>query len=105
MLSEISFYFFILQNSGYIDFCIISLSFQAAFLSALAGIEVAKAAACAAVTTLCEADYETSRLSLGSRAWNARQHGVLLVKNSAQAKCSISLLHMDPNLSWDFLKY
>ncbi|VVA23186.1 PREDICTED: SWI/SNF [Prunus dulcis] len=49
---------------------------QAAFLSALAGIEVAKAAACAAVTTLCEADYETSRLSLGSRAWNARQHEV-----------------------------
>ncbi|CAB4278838.1 unnamed protein product [Prunus armeniaca] len=49
---------------------------QAAFLSALDGVEVAKAAAWAAVTTLCEADYETSRLSLGSQAWNARQHEV-----------------------------
>ncbi|PQM34846.1 SWI/SNF complex subunit SWI3B [Prunus yedoensis var. nudiflora] len=47
---------------------------QAAFLSALAGVEVAKAAACAAITTLGEADYETSRLSLGSWACNTRHH-------------------------------
>ncbi|XP_016648338.1 PREDICTED: SWI/SNF complex subunit SWI3B-like [Prunus mume] len=47
---------------------------QTAFLSALAGVKVAEAAACAAVTTLCEADYETSRMSAGFRASNARQH-------------------------------
>ncbi|XP_062013491.1 SWI/SNF complex subunit SWI3B [Rosa rugosa] len=40
---------------------------QTAFLSALAGVKAAEAAARAAVTTLCEADYETSRMSVGPR--------------------------------------
>lgn len=66
-----------MQN--YIDLSILFVLFQAAFLSALAGVEVAKADACALVTTLCEADYETSRLSLGPRPWNAGQHGTILV--------------------------
>ncbi|KAM1245779.1 hypothetical protein ACFX15_036297 [Malus domestica] len=47
---------------------------QAAFLSALAGVQVAEAAASAAVTALCEADYETSKMSVTSLASNARQH-------------------------------
>ncbi|KAL6200980.1 hypothetical protein ACLB2K_024695 [Fragaria x ananassa] len=38
---------------------------QTAFLSALVGVKAAEAAARAAVTTLCEADYETSRMSVG----------------------------------------
>ncbi|KAK9928481.1 hypothetical protein M0R45_025614 [Rubus argutus] len=61
---------------------------QAAFLSALASVEVAKAAPCAAVTPLlqlCKADYETCRMSLASQAWNAKWHGMLLVINSAQS--------------------
>lgn len=41
---------------------------QTAFLSALAGVRAAEAAAQAAVTTLCEADYETSRMSVGPLA-------------------------------------
>lgn len=41
---------------------------QTAFLSALAGVRAAEAAARAAVTTLCEADYETSRMSVGPLA-------------------------------------
>ncbi|KAM1123905.1 hypothetical protein COP2_005395 [Malus domestica] len=47
---------------------------QAAFLSALAGVQVAEAAASAAVTTLCAADYETSKMSVPSLASSARQH-------------------------------
>ncbi|KAF3446935.1 hypothetical protein FNV43_RR12115 [Rhamnella rubrinervis] len=54
---------------------------QAAFLSALAGAEVAENAARAAVTTLSQVDYRSSIGSFGPQARNARRHEADAVSN------------------------
>lgn len=56
-----------------ITFCNFS---QVAFLSALAGVDIAEVAAQAAVTTLSEVENGAGKGSLGSLARNTRQEGM-----------------------------
>lgn len=55
--------------------------FQAAFLSALAGVEVAEAAAEAAVTALSNADYGSVGKNMGSHEQKPRVQGIYVVSS------------------------
>lgn len=87
----------------------VQLFFQAAFLSALAGVEIAEAAARAAVTTLSEVDGTTAiKGGRGSLSRNLRRgiNGLWFYSNSQIFRiCLLSCICLRIRSStWDFLK-
>lgn len=74
--------------------------YQAAFLSALAGVEVAEAAARAAVTTQSEVDNRISELNLSSLVRNTKHQG--MIKHNSQSTCDPSILFFHDELEPKF---
>jgi hypothetical protein len=80
IILSLFFYFFLFGTNAVIpkvniDICTWNIS-QAAFLSALAGVDIAEAAARAAVTTLSQVGFRANREHLGTLAKSTKLQGI-----------------------------